>query len=62
MKKMSNLLVLTIIILLSMGAQAENQENKIEFKSIFTEIPSTALSGLKLGFSKESLPWWGGNY
>ncbi len=59
MKKMSNLLVVTILILFSVGAQAENQEDKIEFKSIFTEIPSTALLGLKLGFSKESLPWWG---
>jgi len=44
----------------SFPAYSQVQEEKIQFKQLFTEIPATSMDGLKLGFSKESLPWWGG--
>ena len=34
-------------------------EEKLHFKQIFTEIPSTGMMTLKKSFSRESLPYWG---
>ncbi len=34
-------------------------EEKLEFKQIFTEIPSTTKATFKKSFSKESIPYWG---
>lgn len=35
-------------------------EEKIPLLSVITEIPSTSMEGLKMSFSKESIPWWAG--
>jgi len=39
---------------------AQEQEEKIDYMKVVTEIPATSWDGLKMSFSKESLPWWGG--
>lgn len=36
------------------------QEDKIAFQDVFLKMPETSWNGLKLGFSKESIPWWVG--
>lgn len=38
----------------------EKTEEKIEFKSLLMEIPSTSLIALDSSFSKSSIPWWVG--
>ncbi len=34
-------------------------EDRLQFRQVFTEIPSTSILTLKRSFSKESLPYWG---
>lgn len=48
--------VLFVVFLFSPYSQAEE---KLEFKQIITEIPSTSKLFLKSSFSKESVPYWG---
>ena len=50
----------SILFVLPSALIAQEQEAKIDYKNVITEIPATSWDGLKMGFSKESLPWWGG--
>ena len=38
---------------------ASHAEEKLKFKQLFTEIPSTSVKTLKKSFSKEAMPAWG---
>jgi hypothetical protein len=38
---------------------SRQQAEKISMLSVLTELPETSWEGLKMGFSKESLPYWG---
>lgn len=49
--------LLLIALLFSFTSQA--QEEKLKFKQIITEVPTTGLRTLKKSFSRESLPYWG---
>lgn len=50
--------LLLISILMSLPFAFADEE-KLEFKKIITEIPSTSKIGLKQSFSKEAIPAWG---
>jgi len=60
MKNLNKYLLMIILLVYSMISNAQEQEERIDYKKIVTEIPNTSLYGLKMSFSKESLPWWGG--
>ncbi len=69
----SFLLTLTFLAVSSVRAQSSAEpseikpvpsqslvsEEKIDFKKVITDIPETSLLGLKMSFTKESLPYWG---
>lgn len=38
---------------------ADEPEEKIALSSVITEMPQSSWEGLKMGFSRESLPYWG---
>lgn len=48
-----------IFFLLIILAGVAHAEEKLKFRQIVTEVPSTSKSFLKESFSKESLPYWG---
>ncbi len=52
---MKHLLTLLFILFASHAIA----EEKLQFRQIFTEVPSTSKNFLKESFSKESIPYWG---
>ncbi len=49
-------LFMIFFVFLSTG---QDSQEKIALSSVITEMPNTSWEGIKMGFSRESLPYWG---